>query len=79
MDQRIFEMKLSVEATSLYLLMVPLSDSGATLDRPTLLRFWNSGPEELDRALAELEERGVIGGDQRRRWYVRPVGSWQAP
>ena len=79
MDQRIFEMKLSVEATSLYLLMVPLSDAGAVLDRPTILRFWNSSPEELDRALAELEARGVISGDQRGRWYIRPAGSWQVP
>ncbi len=77
MDQRIFELELSVEATSLYLLMVPLSDSGAVLDRPTMLRFWNSAPQELDRALAELEGRGVISGDQRGRWHIRPAGSWQ--
>jgi len=77
MDQRIFELNLSVEATSLYLLMVPLSDSGAILDRPTMLKFWNSGPEELDRALAELEERGVISGGRQGRWHIQPVGNWR--
>ncbi len=77
MDQRIFQLGLSVEATSLYLLMVPLSDSGAVLDRPTMLRFWNSDPAELDRALAELERRGVISGGQRERWHILPAGNWR--
>lgn len=76
MDQSIFKMGLSVEGTSLYLLMVSLADGGALLDRPLLERFWNATPSELDAAVSELTRRRVIvqatGGD----YVVRPTGEW---
>jgi hypothetical protein len=77
MDQKIFEMGLSVEGTSLYLLMVPLSDSGVPLDRENMARFWNASPEEMDRALVELRGRGVIDRGSQGEWFILPPSDWR--
>lgn len=77
MEQRIFEMGLSVSATSLYLLLVALSDGGAPLNRASALNFWNSTPGELDQAFAELVVRRVTGADPDASWFIRPTAEWQ--
>lgn len=77
MDQRIFDLKLSVEGTSLYLLMTGLSDSGATVNREVALRVWNAPLEQLDQAFTELVARGVAGADAGGDWYLRPAGDWR--
>lgn len=76
MDQAIFRLGLSVPATSLYLLMDSLSDSGAPLTRETVLRFWNTSPAELDLAFTELVARRVAGSDPQGAWCLRPGGEW---
>jgi hypothetical protein len=77
MEQRIFDMKLSVEATSLYLLLVALSDAGTPLNRDNAMRFWNSPPEQLDLAVTELVAHRVLGADGDGSWFVRPSSEWQ--
>jgi hypothetical protein len=80
MDQRIFHLGLSVEATSLYILVDSLSETGTPINRRACQTLWNSGPEELDRAAAELVERGVMEKDQAGNWRLVPPGDWpQAP
>lgn len=69
MDQKIFEMGLSVNATSAYILLESLAeaDSPVTLDRARAM--WNATPEELVRAVEELAGRKVIeppSGDDHR-------------
>ncbi|MFH1061000.1 MAG: hypothetical protein V1797_20240 [Pseudomonadota bacterium] len=76
MDQQIFKQGLSVPATSLYLLIDSLSDSGARLTRETVLRVWNAGSEELDQAFAELVARHIAGADAGGVWFVRPAPDW---
>lgn len=76
MDQQIFKQGLSVPATSLYLLIDSLSDSGARLDRETVLRVWNAPAEDLDQAFAELVARRIAGADASGVWYVRPASDW---
>jgi hypothetical protein len=76
MDQKIFTMGLSVEATSLYLLMVSLSDAGTPLTLETCSQFWNSSPQDLDSALAELDQRGIIGKTIGENWHIQPSTSW---
>jgi hypothetical protein len=77
MDQRIFDLKLSVEGTSLYLLLVALSDAGTPLVRDNVQRFWNSPMEQLDLAFTELVARRVVGADGEGSWFVRPSSEWQ--
>lgn len=77
MNQAIFEMGLSVEATSLYLVLVHLSDTGATMNRETAERIWNAGDAALDQAVAELLERGVIGQNPEGVWHITPTAGWK--
>ncbi len=76
MNQLIFDLKLSVEATSLYLLVEALADGGSPLDRQTALKFWNSPEPQLDLAFTELVARRVLGAEADGSWLVRPVSEW---
>lgn len=79
MDQRIFEQGLSVEATSLYLLMTALSDQGTPLHREHLLTMWNSEKSALDRALIELAGRGIAEPQPGGQWALLPFDQWRQP
>jgi hypothetical protein len=76
MDQKIFTMGLSVEATSLYLLMVSLSDAGTPLTVESCSQFWNSSTEDLKTAMAELAGRGVISQASMENWFIQPSSKW---
>ncbi|MCF8032685.1 MAG: hypothetical protein K9K66_06880 [Desulfarculaceae bacterium] len=79
MDQRIFEQGLSVEGTSLYLLMVSLSDRGAPLTKDQMLSIWNGDPVDLDTALTELAGRNIVAGAPDGSWLVNPQSQWRLP
>ncbi len=79
MDQRIFNLNLSVEATSLYLLMVALADGGTHLVRENILPLWNASPPELEAAFQELKQRGVAGEGAAGDWFLRPAEEWEQP
>lgn len=76
MDRKIFEMSLSVEATSLYLLLVPLAEGGVPLNRDSALQFWNSSDDKLDDAIEELLARAVIQEGSTGDWLLLPPSSW---
>jgi Fic family protein len=77
MDQKIFTMGLTVEATSLYLLMVSLSDAGTPLTLESCRQFWNSSAEDMQKALTELEQRGVIEKTSTDNWFIQPSANWR--
>jgi len=60
MNQKIFQMGLSTETVSLYLLCCGLADSGATLSTKNLLEIWNASPEAMHESFLELENRGIV-------------------
>jgi hypothetical protein len=60
MNQKIFQMGLSTETVSLYLLCCGLADSGATLSTKNLLDIWNASPETMNASFLELEDRGIV-------------------
>jgi hypothetical protein len=64
MDRAIFDLKASVEATSLYILLCALLDQGEvpTLNRATAQ--WNGSRASLIAAADELILRCVLRGDQ---------------
>ena len=79
MDRRIFEMELSVEATSLYLLLASLSEAGTSLGREVALPIWNAPVEKLDEAARELIQRGVVSPDPGGGWRLEPQANWVGP
>ena len=79
MDQRIFEQGLSVEATSLYLLLSALSDQGAPLTLERVEPIWNAEPETLGASFEELAERGIAGRDEAGAWHLNPASQWRTP
>ncbi|MBW2252604.1 MAG: hypothetical protein JRF60_18765 [Deltaproteobacteria bacterium] len=60
MDQKIFNIGLSMETVSLYLLCCGLSDAGSTISKKNILEIWNGGEEELRDCLQTLEEKNII-------------------
>ena len=60
MDQKIFNIGLSMETVSLYLLCCGLADAGSTISKKNILEIWNSGEEELIDSLHTLEEKNIL-------------------
>lgn len=60
MNQKIFDMGLSVETVSVYLLCCGLADSETVISTKNLLGVWNSTQEALIEGLANLEEKHII-------------------
>ncbi len=59
-NQNIFQMGLSVETISVYLLCCGLSDSGTRISTKNLLEIWNSSNEALIKSLEYLEQRNIL-------------------
>ena len=79
MESRIFEQKLSVAATSLYLLLASFADQGRTMNRQQVATVWNASENELDQAFTELVSRHIAGADSQGNWFLRPAGQWHPP
>jgi hypothetical protein len=62
MDKRIFELGLSVEAISLYLIMADLEHSGVPLTWEPIEARWTGTREKLEQSMSELEFQNVIAG-----------------
>ncbi len=81
MDRRIFTLDLTVEATSAYILICGLVESGAPVTVESLGVFWNARRAALSPALEELKGRGIIQEilDERlmRRYLPNPPDLWR--
>jgi hypothetical protein len=64
MDRAIFDLRASVEATSLYILLCALADQGDSLSLDRASIQWNGSREDLFRAAEELIQRGVLAASQ---------------
>ncbi len=62
MDRAIFDLKVSVEATSLYILLCALMDGGQAPTLENALLKWTGTEESLLAAAHELIGRGIIAG-----------------
>ena len=60
MDQKIFNLKLSVETISVYLLCCSLEDSGTPITTRNLIAIWNGTEDVLMDCLVVLEEKGIL-------------------
>jgi hypothetical protein len=77
MGQQIFDLKLSVEGTSLYLLITGLFDAGVKVNREVAVKVWNAPEEQIDQVFVELVARGVAGVDANGNWYLRSATDWR--
>ena len=81
MDRKIFAMNLSLEATSAYILICTLAESGAPITIESAGSLWNDSPEALTRAIEELNHRRVIyeelDAKQRRQYLLNPSDLWE--
>lgn len=81
MDQRIFNMNLSVVATSAYIVVTSLLGDNAPPTLENVRGRWTVSPEELDLALGELFSRGVLerreGPGGEILLYPRPSSLWR--
>ena len=62
MDRRIFELGLSVEAVSLYLILADLEHAAVPLTWEPIEARWTGSREKLEQSLKELEFQNVIAG-----------------
>jgi len=60
MNQMIFDMGLSVETISVYLLCCGLADSDSVISTKNLLGVWNSTPAALFDGLKDLEKKNIL-------------------
>ncbi|MBA3028355.1 MAG: hypothetical protein FP816_06000 [Desulfobacteraceae bacterium] len=59
-NQKIFDLGLSVETVSLYLLCCGLTDEGRRVSFKEIQSLWNSSEEALQSSLADLEKRNIL-------------------
>jgi hypothetical protein len=62
MDRAIFDLEISVEATSLYILLCALMDSGQAPTLENALQKWTGSEKSLLSAARELIERCILTG-----------------
>ena len=83
MDQKIFNIGLSMETVSLYLLCCGLADAGSTISKKNILEIWNSGEEELKECLHTLEEKKILlrilsDGKEHDVYKLTDVKQWKS-
>ena len=60
MNQLIFNLGLSKETISAYLLCCGLTDAGNPITVSVLSEVWNASEDQLHQSLRELAEKGII-------------------
>lgn len=60
MNQNIFDLGLSVETVSAYLLCCSMADAGTVISTKNLSEMWNSSRESLFEGLQDLETRDIL-------------------
>jgi hypothetical protein len=83
MDRKIFSLNLSVEATSAYILICNLAESGTPITIESAGTFWNDTPEALVSALEELKRHWIIvealDANEMRQYYLNASDLWKKP
>ncbi|MFH2045242.1 MAG: hypothetical protein ABIK92_08850 [Pseudomonadota bacterium] len=82
MNQDIFNLGLSVETISVYLLCCGLTDQGAVVSTKNLLGVWNGSPEALYEGIKNLEERNILlkiisDGEDKNVFKLTDIKSWK--
>ena len=79
MEREIFNLQLSVEATSAYILMCSLQEKGKILTDETISPYWQGTDEQLKTALVELKKRNIIQentSSEKPRYVIKKQCDW---
>ena len=77
MNRRIFQLDLSVEAVSLYLLCCALAETGQPVAADRVAGAWNGTPSDLRRAASELQSRAIVEPAPSGGYRVNPESRWR--
>ncbi len=81
MNQSIFDIGLSVETISVYLLVCGLTDAGRSVTSKSLAEVWNGTKAALDQGLQDLEDKHIISriltdGKENAAFKVMDIHRW---
>jgi hypothetical protein len=83
MDTQIFNLKLSMFATSLYILICALVNDGVMATEEAISARWNDTDETLKSAMAELQLWRVVekkaGPEELTAFSPNPASVWRVP
>ncbi len=82
MNQEIFNLDLSVETVSVYLICCNLSDNNTVISTKNLSSMWNGTEALLIECLKDLEERNVLrkiisDGEEKNIYQLSDVKDWK--
>jgi hypothetical protein len=82
MNQAIFDIGLSVETISVYLLVCGLTDAGRSVTSKSLAEVWNGTETALGQGLQDLEDRHIISrilsdGEEHSVYKVMDIHGWK--
>jgi hypothetical protein len=82
MNQEIFNLDLSVETVSVYLICCNLSDNNTVISTKNLSSMWNGTEALLLEGLKDLEERNILrkiisDGEEKNIYQLSDVKDWK--
>ena len=82
MNQEIFNLDLSVETVSVYLICCNLSDNNTAISTKNLSSMWNGTEALLIEGLKDLEERNILrkiisDGEEKNIYQLSDVKDWK--
>lgn len=82
MEQKIFEMGLSVETVSLYLICCAIEDSGAAITLRDIRKKWNGSEDDLAAGVEMLEQKSILkriasDGETNAGFKLNDVDDWE--
>ncbi len=82
MNQEIFNLDLSVEKVSIYLICCNLSDNNTVISTKNLSSMWNGTEALLIEGLKDLEERNILrkiisDGEEKNIYQLSDVKDWK--
>jgi len=81
MNQKIFNLDLSVETVSVYLICCNLSDNNTVISTKNLSSMWNGTETLLIEGLKDLEERNILrkiisDGEEKNIYQLSDIKDW---
>ncbi len=82
MNQEIFNLDLSVETVSVYLICCNLSDNNTAISTKNLSSMWNGTEALLIEGMKDLEERNILrkiisDGEEQNIYQLTDIKDWK--
>ena len=82
MSQKIFDLGLSIETVSVYLLCCSLKDADTVISTKNLSGIWNNTKASLLEGLKDLEKRNILrkiisDGEEKNIYQLSDIKDWK--